>query len=101
MTPIARLSGWVIGVSAAAVLALPAAATARPDPFEPPAPDSHVNQVPVPVPVGDSADEAIQMGIAAVLGAAAAVAAGAATRRLRRTHQPRTSIIDLTHSAQS
>lgn len=108
MTRTAAIIGWLAAAAVSASLigsAEPAAA--RPDPPEP-ATDVTVRvvEIPKPVPVHDRAAEAVQMGLAAALGAA--LAGGATAARLHRhpssgsRHPPSgTGLIDITDVVQS
>lgn len=99
-----RLAAWATGTSVAVLLLTPAAAAATfPAPDGPTQPNTTVQliEVAVPVPVDDTTSEAIQMAVAAALGAT--VAAAVRVRRSRR-QSPDTgtsSMIDITDIVQS
>jgi hypothetical protein len=87
MTRTARIGGWLAVAAASVSIWAAQPAAAQPDP---PAPVTdatvRVVEIPVPVPVHDRAAEAVQMGLAAALGAT--LAAGATASRLRRPRTP-------------
>jgi hypothetical protein len=102
MTRSAGTVGWVAAAVGAALVGPAPPATARqPDPPQP-ASGTVVCVVegPVPVPRHDRATEAVQVGVAATLGAALAASATAA--RLRRRREPvGPGLIDMTDAVQS
>jgi hypothetical protein len=105
MTRTAGIVGWLAAAAVGAALGGPAppAAARRPDPPEPTTGTIvRTVEVPVPVPIHDWATEAVQMSVAASLGATVgAVLAGRATAlRLRRRSPPGTGLIDITDVVQ-
>jgi len=84
----------VLTLAGAVLLLLAPAAQARPDPGQPPPPGSGVSvvrefavrEVTVPSPIDDGAFEPLQVGLAALVGAAAVAGASAGRQRL---HRPR------------
>jgi hypothetical protein len=101
MTRTAGIVGWLAAAAVGASLVGPAppAAARQPDPPEPTTGTVIPTvEVLVPVPIHDRATEAVQMGLAAALGAA--LAAGATAARLRRRLPPGTGLIDITDAVQ-
>jgi hypothetical protein len=93
MARTARIGGWLAAAAASVSIWAARPAAAQPDPPEP-ASDTIVRTVEIPVPVHDPTAEAVQMAVAAVLGAV--VATGATAARLRRRSPPGTGLIDIT-----
>jgi hypothetical protein len=79
-----RIPAATAVIGTAAVIGTTVPAQARP-PYEPNSPANTVVEVPVEVPVDDSGAEAVQMALAAALGA---VVTGFGYRRRRRSTPP-------------